>query len=243
MQPINSTPLNPSLTTFSVLIPCYNEARHLPSVLQAILQIEGIEQVLCVDDGSSDGTARVIIDFFPQVQLVCLPSNQGKVTAVKVGASRLRTDYVILVDADLVGVQPDEFTQAIQALKANPQLDMLVLRRVNKGWLTQLARGDVLITGERILRRSHLLDVLNSQPAFGFQLEVALNKFALENDWYVRWFPISSLGKHSFKKLGLWGGILKETRMFIALYAFLGFSGYLKQHRSFGRKNLEIQST
>jgi glycosyltransferase involved in cell wall biosynthesis len=221
------------------LIPCYNESQRISKVLESLLLVPEIHQILCVDDGSTDGTARMIIERFPSVSLLCLPTNQGKTAAVRYGARRLTSEYVLIVDADLKNIRPAEFSLAIQSIQSFPHVEMLVLRRINKGPLTRLARGDVLITGERILKRRSLLDVVETLPARGFQLEVAINEYALNHHWCVRWFPISSLGQISFKKLGILGGLRKEIQMFYSLFSYLGILGYLKQHRQFGRVPVE----
>lgn len=239
---LNPNPTHPrslSQPGVACLIPCYNESARISTVLEALLQVPEIHQILCVDDGSSDGTAQKIVERFPSVSLLYLPTNQGKSAAVRHGARRLTSEYVLLVDADLKYIRPAEFSQAIQSIRSFPHVEMLVLRRINKGPLTRMARGDVLITGERILKRRSLLDVLETQPARGFQLEVAINEYALNHHWCVRWFPISSLGQISFQKLGIWGGLRKEVTMFYSLFSYLGILGYLNQHRHFGRLPVE----
>jgi glycosyltransferase involved in cell wall biosynthesis len=217
------------------LVPCYNEAQRISAVLESLLQVPEIQQVFCVNDGSTDETAQIIVEKFPSVSLLCLPCNQGKSAAVLHGARRISSEYILLVDADLQNIHPEEFSQAIQCILTSPDLDMLVLRRVKKGKLTRLARGDLLITGERILKRGNLLDVLEEGCARDFQLEVAINDYALDHHWCVSWFPISSVGQISFKKLGLLGGLRKEIRMFYSLFSYLGLLGYVKQYRYFGR--------
>jgi glycosyltransferase involved in cell wall biosynthesis len=240
MPIVNLTQNQPPVDSgVACLIPCYNESQRISAVIEALLLVPEITQILCVDDGSTDGTARIILDHFPSVSVLCLSSNQGKVAAVRYGTRRLNSEYVLLVDADLENIRPSEFSQAIQAIYSFPHLEMLVLRRINKGPLTRMARGDVLITGERIVKRHNLLEVLETLPARGFQLEVAINEYALNHHWCVRWFPISSLGQISFKKLGIWGGLRKEIHMFYSLFSYLGILGYVKQHRYFGRLHVE----
>jgi glycosyltransferase involved in cell wall biosynthesis len=168
-----------------------------------------------------------------------MPKNRGKAEAVQAGVSRLSSDYIFLLDADLVGIRPGEFNQALRTIKTRPQIDMLVLRRIKKSWITRRLRGDVLITGERILYRDRLLNALKDQSVHGFQLEVALNQYALDQQWTVCWFPVSSLGEISFKKIGILGGLLKEVRMFYSLFSYLGVRGFIRQYRFFGQELIE----
>jgi glycosyltransferase involved in cell wall biosynthesis len=224
------------------LIPCYNEASRISNVLHALQKVEGIDKIVCVDDGSSDGTARIIVEKFPEVQVICLPVNQGKAVAVRQGAARLDCEYIFLLDADLTNIEPVEFSQAVHLVKNHPQIDLLILRRINKDPFTRLARGDVLISGERILRRVDLLTLLTQQPVTGFQLEVAINQFALDHQMSVYWHSVSSVGLISFRKMGFWKGLFKEIRMFYSIYAYLGFLRAFKQILTFGKYSFQDMS-
>ena len=220
------------------IIPCYNEARRVGGVLHTITQIENIDEIICVDDGSTDETAAVIRERFPQVKLLRSESNRGKAAAVLWGARHTRCNFLFLVDADLQNIVADEFEYAISAIKINPEIDMLILRRVNKDPLTRLFRGDITVTGERVVRRSDFLRVMEKQRVQGFQLEVALNQYMLDHGKDVRWHPISSIGVISFRKMGLWAGLKKEIEMFPEILEFIGFRKMILQILYLGRQRL-----
>jgi glycosyltransferase involved in cell wall biosynthesis len=220
------------------IIPCYNEARRVGFVLHALSQIEIIDEIICIDDGSTDGTADIVRECFSQVKLLRSENNQGKAAAVFWGACQTKCDFLLFVDADLQNFVADEFEYAISAIKNNPEIDMLILRRVNKDPLTRLVRGDITVTGERIVRRSDFLRVMEDQSVQGFQLEVALNQYMLEHGKEVRWHPVSSTGVISFRKMGLWAGLKKEIAMFLAILAFIGFRKMISQILYLGRQRL-----
>lgn len=84
--------------TLSVVVPAYNEEERLPPMLEEMLAYlqrrrdrEGPHftyEVIIVDDGSSDGTQRVALQFvrrfgFDAVRLLQLPRNRGKVRGWK----------------------------------------------------------------------------------------------------------------------------------------------------------------
>jgi len=93
----------------SVIVPCYNEEavleethRRLSGVLE---RIDGIGyEVVYVDDGSRDGTARVLADLQTDdhhVRVVRFSRNFGHQTAVTAGLEHAKGDAVVLIDADL----------------------------------------------------------------------------------------------------------------------------------------------
>src|SRR5690606_32026743 len=87
-----------AMTTVSVIVPAYNEARALPATLAAVRRLP-IDEVIVVDDGSSDGTGPTARRCGAEV--VRLPANQGKGAALSAGLSTARGDVLLLLDADL----------------------------------------------------------------------------------------------------------------------------------------------
>jgi len=95
----------------SVLIPAYNEALRLPATLERVAAflcariLPQRAEILVVDDGSRDATARLAEEFVaPEgvtVRVVRLPENRGKGAAVRQGLLASRGAWVLLTDADL----------------------------------------------------------------------------------------------------------------------------------------------
>jgi glycosyltransferase involved in cell wall biosynthesis len=222
--------------SFTAIIPAFNEAARIGRVLRVLARLRSLAQIIVVDDGSTDGTAALVRRRFPRAELILLPANRGKAAAVAAGVRAANSDYVFLIDADLQNPRLGEFDAALRAVAADPGIDMLVLRRVSKDWVTRTLRGDVLISGERIVRRADLLAFFRRWRVRGFQLEVALNQHMLEAGKKVRWLPISSVGVISLKKLGFWGGVQKELRMFAGIFGYLGVRRLLWQFLAFGRQ-------
>lgn len=88
----------------SVVIPAYNEAKRLPKMLRdtyEFLKTRRSYEILVIDDGSRDDTARVAEDFgWSQLRVARLPKNRGKGGAVRAGAMLARGQYILVVDAD-----------------------------------------------------------------------------------------------------------------------------------------------
>jgi dolichyl-phosphate beta-glucosyltransferase len=92
----------------SIVVPCYNEQDRLPATVDAIKRYmgeHGIDYELVLsDDGSKDGTAKVITEAMqgdPHVHAVKLPQNRGKGRALAEGVAVTHGERVLLTDADL----------------------------------------------------------------------------------------------------------------------------------------------
>ncbi len=83
----------------SVLIPAFNEADCIAATVQAAWQLEGVSQVIVIDDGSSDQTAETAQQAGALVKR--LEQNQGKGAALNAGAALIENEIILLLDADL----------------------------------------------------------------------------------------------------------------------------------------------
>ncbi|MBN2482649.1 MAG: glycosyltransferase [Candidatus Omnitrophica bacterium] len=85
----------------SVYIPCFNAEEYIAGCLQAIMvQDHPIEEIVVVDDGSTDRTADIVRKF--PVTLIQHPSNKGLVASRNTALQNLRGEYIASLDADCI---------------------------------------------------------------------------------------------------------------------------------------------
>lgn len=89
----------------SVVMPAYNEQDIIGSVIERVLAQQIADEILVVDDGSSDATPSVAARY-PLVRVVRHPYNIGNGAAVKSGIRAAQGDVIVLMDAD--GQHPPE---------------------------------------------------------------------------------------------------------------------------------------
>ena len=90
----------------AVLIPAYNEETTIGKTIAALLASRADQsfEIIVVDDGSTDGTRRVVTDLFAAEQRVKLwtQENGGKASALNLGLLYTKAEVVVAVDADTI---------------------------------------------------------------------------------------------------------------------------------------------
>ncbi|NOX40577.1 MAG: glycosyltransferase, partial [Alphaproteobacteria bacterium] len=97
----------------SCIIPAYNEAERIGAVIAAVAGHPHVLEVIVVDDASSDQTARVA-ESFASVRVIRLAQNQGKTLALRRALSEAKGALVLLLDADLRGLEARHITRLIE---------------------------------------------------------------------------------------------------------------------------------
>ena len=141
----NSTP-QPGLV--SVIIPSYNAKRFLADTLEsAFVQTYPLTEIILIDDGSTDGTARLIRSYGGRVKAAFGP-NRGASAARNRGTALARGEFIQYLDADDL-LTPDAIAHRVAALQETGA-DVAY-----SDWekLVETAAG-VFETGERIVRRA-----------------------------------------------------------------------------------------
>ncbi|HOJ12489.1 MAG TPA: glycosyltransferase family 2 protein, partial [Clostridiales bacterium] len=86
----------------SAIIPAYNEERTVGKIIDKLKNVDIIDEIIVVSDGSEDMTALVAKEHGATV--IVLPENMGKGAAVKNGLEMSKGDIILLLDADLIGL-------------------------------------------------------------------------------------------------------------------------------------------
>ncbi len=208
----------------AVILPAYNEADRIPLVLEVLKQMDWLDEIIVVDDGSSDATAarvRHAAESEPRLRLLRHETNLGKGQAIFTARAATQAPYLILLDADLVGLKPEHLQALLQPViecRADMTLGLFRgghLRTDLAHWLTPW------LSGQRGLR-AEVLDVVPRQAAAGYGFETALTLAASRHGYRTRavflrgvWHtPSESHRRHGFRwRLRMYGHILRAWHL------------------------------
>lgn len=125
-----SSPTQPALDlrpSFTLVLPVFNEAALLAANLATLVTyMQGLAdryrwEFLIVDDGSTDGSADIALEFAartPGVRVIRHPRNFRIGQALRFAFPQCKTDYVVTFDADL-SYSPDHIERMLDALRAS----------------------------------------------------------------------------------------------------------------------------
>lgn len=194
----------------SCIICAYNEEPRIAAVLAAATAHHVVDEVIVVDDASTDNTADVV-ERFPTVKLIALPKNGGKSKAMVHGLNAATNELVMLLDADLANLTEHDISALAEPVLAG-EADVSISLRKN-ALSVHHAIGLDFTSGERVLPKSLLADVLheiNKLPKFG--IETYMNQLIIKRGLriaVVKWAEVTHMRKaekHGIIK-GYWGDI------------------------------------
>jgi polyisoprenyl-phosphate glycosyltransferase len=207
------TDIRPDAVDVTVVLPCYNEQDHVATELERINKAMDDSpfsyELLVIDDASTDGTLKVLLDAeqrYPQMRLLPFRRNGGSGTARRIGTAEARGSIVVWTDADMT--YPNErIPEFVQYLHDRQYVDQVVgartsekgtikLLRVPAKWtIRKIAEGLAgtripdLNSGLRAFRREVSLPYLRLLPP-GFSCVTTLTMSFLSNQHQVDYLPI-----------------------------------------------------
>jgi glycosyltransferase involved in cell wall biosynthesis len=189
-----------------VVIPAHDEegaiAASVRDVRRALAQLPLSHEVIVVDDGSTDGTAREAAK--TDARVIHLKTNQGYGAALKKGIAAGNSTFVVITDGD--GTYPAEALAGMLALAQSADMvvadrgragkNIPLLRRPAKYLLNALAcylaqrKINDLNSGQRVFRRSALEPFLPLLPD-GFSFTTTITLCMLCSNLEVAYQPIT----------------------------------------------------
>ena len=139
-------PASTAARRISCVVCAYNEAERIEAVLGAVVGHSDVSEVVVVDDGSTDGT-EAVLRARSDIRLVSYAPNRGKTHALAQGIAAADGDYILLLDADLAGLDSRDL-DALVAPVVDGRADVAMSLRANSLRLYRMIGLD-FVSGER----------------------------------------------------------------------------------------------
>lgn len=212
----------------TVLIPAYNEEKHLGKTLAALKENPFVSEIIVVDDGSGDQTAAVAEASGAIV--VSLEKNRGKGGAIAAGIAKVQNPVVLLLDADLQESAGKALTLVKPVLKGEADMTIACFPPGQSGkgfgfakrfaaWGIRRLTGRSLeapLSGQRCLKKEVLEAISPFAPRFG--LEVGMTVDALRLGYRVQEIKTDLFHSPPGRDLA---GFLHRARQFADIFSTL----------------------
>ncbi|WP_233464855.1 glycosyltransferase [Paraburkholderia madseniana] len=149
----------------TILIAAYNEEASIHDTLAAIgrQQYPASMQVIVINDGSRDRTAQVVRAArteYAWLELIDIPTNDGKANALNEGLSRAQHDLILTVDADSQ-LHGRALVNIVERYVNNPPntravAGAILVRNSRQNWLTRCQEWDYFVGIAAIKRMQSL---------------------------------------------------------------------------------------
>jgi len=213
----------------SCVVCAYNEADRIQNILDVIVGHPAIDEIIVVNDGSTDAT-EALLKRYPEVQALSHTPNRGKTYALSRGVAAARCDHLMLLDADLAGVTPADI-DALAAPVMRGEAEVSISLRSNSLWIYRRLGLD-FVSGERVVPKALLdgaVETMQRLPRWGG--EVYMNDLFIRAGCriaVVKWPRVFNIRK--YQKTGMWRGALAEASMIADALSVLSPLGLVRQH-------------
>jgi len=185
--------------------------------------------VIVVNDGSTDATMELLRDY-PDVRVISYGENRGKTYALSQGIAAAKSDYLMLLDADLAGVTAADVQRLADPVLSGKVQVSMTLRRNSLPLYRWI--GLDFVSGERIIPTrlvSGLVETMAHLPRWG--AEVFINQLIVKEGLpiaVVDWPGVLNIRKYS--KVGHWRGTVAELEMIRDAMRVLSAGGVVRQN-------------
>lgn len=215
--------------TVTAIIPAYNEAPRLLKVLKVVTNVKFIDEILVVDDGSRDGTARIPSSM--AVDVLRHPRNRGKGAALVNGVrKKSESDIYLFLDADLIHLHEEHLLALVKPIVYNPSIDMTIgIFKGGRGSSDLAQKLCPILNGQRAVRGKWIKNVKDfSWSRFG--VEVFLTHFARDFGGQIEMVPLWGISHyHKEEKYGPILGLYHRIKMYFEIiYAYLLYESKIK---------------
>lgn len=219
----------------SAIVPVFNEGQRVGKVIRTLIKSGLIDEVICINDGSSDNSLEVLNGFGKKIKLVNFKKNQGKGKAVVAGIKRSRGEFLFFCDSDLINFTLDHISKMLAPILSGKI--RVVFAVPTKDLTGKYERHEIYLAGERVYPRAAILPYLSklsrSKGAGGS--EIVLNTLFSKKETKI--VPLVGLIKPN--KTSKWSSPMALKQYLLSVIGILQESGRIEINSIRDLKQLE----
>jgi len=211
---MGQTPARPDGKKLSVVVVSYNKSDYFDILTNSIIaQTRQPDEIIVVDDCSSDGTKKDLLAKCAGWKVVLLPRNRGQSYARNVGLRYVSGKYLIFIDGD-IELKPNMLELMERTLDENPEVSIAYGHYDRAG-----SRTDPMRTREwdpKVLERTNFISMMSMVRRLDLPTPPFDEKLRMYEDWDL-WIRMMKDGRK--------GKLVGDEVMFTAHYKKSDVSG------------------
>ena len=156
----------------SAIVPVFNEEKTVSKVIDSLLKNSLIDEVICINDGSTDTSIDILNQYKEKIKIVNLRKNHGKGFALSVGIQQAKGEIIAFIDADLTNLSDDHIRELLTPILYNGIRGVVGYPASVKGNLLNPLSS---FAGERAYYKKDLISHVEEIAKTRFGVEVFLN--------------------------------------------------------------------
>jgi glycosyltransferase involved in cell wall biosynthesis len=204
----------------SVLMPVFNEVSTIIPVVERVLAVPVDQEIVLVNDASSDGTADIVAPLArSRIKVIHHPVNHGKGAAIRTALAAATGDLIVIQDADFE-YDPQDLPRLVAAIEAGPAqvaygvrslASQRLVMRLGNEFVTWVANR---VYGVRLKDVETCYKMMRREIALGldlecrrFDVEVEITAKLIRAGHAIMEVPISYTARYENKKLSPLDGL------------------------------------
>lgn len=210
------------MPTVTVVVPAFNEEKTITDTIRALKQRPEVDNILVVNDGSSDNTSALARK--EGVEVLDLPSNRGKGAAMNSALEHINTDIIAFVDGDLGPAAGEVYKILAPVLEGKTDLCIAAFPAPTKKGGFGLVKGTAArairkagnlesiapLSGQRAMTREVLTAVTPFREGYGVELGMTIK--ALQKGFRITEVPTTMTHNETGRDLK---GFLHRGKQFV----------------------------
>jgi len=165
----------------SVIVPIFNEEKTVENIIKCLLTSPLVNEVICVNDGSTDESLKILKEFGKKIKVVSFIKNYGKGHALAEGIKKSQSEIVVFFDSDLIRFCHGHIEAILDPIFKEKARVVLGYSMPRKNHFFASSPFSINVTGQRAYYKEDLLPHLKQMTKTRYGVEIFLNSLFKKN--------------------------------------------------------------